>query len=425
MDFGGDGYEQDVEFHVVDPINGLPAAGIAYVQPQTAILTKEEASLYPEDSPFYAQYLQVARVYETIPGPTFYETSLDIDGATLTTATTRKLCSDITTGEAINGGVWCKTTKKPTDIDVICEEVVACRVVPGNPMESTSFADDGTTVVTFQTMKDTTTIVPGGNFNGGFLELTSIKDIDGTNLVSWEIFESSEVPGAVLEGTEVDPRTGIAIEIEKQIVPAGAIGGVSGGVYTDVKSIDKWRSITIASSLDPDTLPSPVQWETTEGHSFPNTLLGATWLWAAASSDCCFSFDLALETQILEGYSGPCRSRVTESFTDGPPGDVVTITQFFPQGYTLGYAWAIAEGGDGCRLCQAQARTFGIPSTLHDEITIAGGVILVNGTFTSTIPATDPIGLPAPGTLITKSVDVERWRFGIFYRRITEIYVPG
>lgn len=233
----------------------------------------------------------------------------------------------------------------------------------------------------------------------------------------------SNIDWPILIGTEVDPRTGIVIGITKQVVAAGAVGGVTPDGYFDVKPLDKWRSLTIASKLDPATLPLPQQWETTDQYSFPNTLVSATWIWASAASGCCYDFDMALETEITEGYAGPCRALVTESFTDGPPLDVVTITQFFPQGYMVGFAWAFAAGGD-CTTCRASARTWGIPPTIHDEITIGGAVILVGGTFTNTLPATVPTAIPPSGTLITRNVDVERWRFGIFYRRITQIYVP-
>ncbi len=684
LDFGGEGYEANLEFNVSPPISGTPAKGIAYVQPQKVLLTREEARLYPEDSPFYAQYLQVARVYETIPGPTFVETSLDIDGATLTTATTRGFCSEINTGEVIESGIWCKTTKKPTDIDVICEQVIVCRTLPGNTMLSTKIAEDGKVISVQKTYVDSTLAVSAESLVTGLWTKDYIEDVEGTDLVSWQVVESREVPGnpmvgikidkdgksideirtlkdtttivdgevidtgvwiktgkeavsdlvawevvtarpatgnnvlsanvnddhevqnitallrpnvditpsasesggfittveakevsdleseqvttvgrwldkalysieipnlipqwarpqiptlveshilagtasqptlgvnefeasehqltkllyerrvtkipdttlpvtatnqelteeygggvlnvtvtlddsaltidegflvvssetltlavytggppdglfmkttkelddtawPILEGTEVDPRTGIVIGIEKQVVEAPATGGISGSTYTDVKSIDKWRSITIASTLDAGTLPSPVSWETTDEHSFPNTLVSAVWIWDEAFADpCCYNFDMALETEIDQGYSGPCRALVTESFTVGPPVDVVSITQFFPKANTIGYAWGYFNSE--CGTCGASARTWPLPPTLHDEITIAGSVILTNGTFTSTIPATDPIALPAPGTLITKSVDVERWRFGVFFRRVTQIYVPG
>lgn len=229
-----------------------------------------------------------------------------------------------------------------------------------------------------------------------------------------------------LNGVEVDPRTGIVINIKKKVVPVGTTGGVDlgGDGYIDIKPLDKWRSIRIASKLDPSSLPGTVQWETTVEHSFPNTLVAVTWLWDAASDgDCCFAFDTALETEIDQGYAGPCRARITESFTNGPPPDTVAITQFFPKAHEVGFVWGF--GSSDCGSCRASARTWGIPPTLHDAITIGGGVTLSHGSFTSTLPATTPIGLPSPGTLITKAVDVERWRFGVFFRRMTEIYVPG
>ncbi len=121
---------------------------------------------------------------------------------------------------------------------------------------------------------------------------------------------------------------------------------------------------------------------------------------------------------------------MTETFSNGAPADVVAITQFFPQAHTIGFAWAIAfDLVDGCGSCRddtrAHAQTWFIPPTLHDEITISGGVTIDNGSITTTLPATDPIALPTPGTLITASVEVEPWRFGVFYRKMTEIYVPG
>jgi hypothetical protein len=619
LDFGGEGYAQDVEFRVFPPITGDQATGIAYVQPQIAILVREEASLYPPDSEFYAQYLQVTRVYETIPGPTFVSQKPDEDGMLITVSTTRKLCSDITPGEPpITGGMWCKTSSQPTDIDVICEEVVQCRPVPGNPMVDSKPDKDGKQLAVVKTLKDTTTItvqevissgfwvktskqavsdlvayefvearaipgniIPSASVNGdqeirdistvlrdeslitpsstesgGFIttvEKDAVSDLVAnqiTTVTQWldKAFYSQKIPDSVIPvefraaipttteshvlagtasaagatltgsqifvsekqltknlyehrtedfgsigfpiiqtnyetteeygggilqvirtlndsvltvdegesvvrsevheigqsylwfketasrfgaaawpillGTEVDPRTGIAITVIKQVVNAGTLGGISGSDYIDVKTIDKWRSIQITSRLDPDSLPGTVTWKTTDTYPFPNTLVAATWLWALATDDCCYDFAMALETEILEGYSGPCVAQITESFTNGPPLDTPVLTQFFPQGYSLGYAWAVTSPDEDCRLCQAVAQTIAIPSTIHAEITIAGGVILDNGTFTSTLPATTPTALPAPGTLITKSVDVERWRFGVFFRRVTEIYVP-
>ncbi len=84
IDSGGDGYSVPPIVTVEDPPVGLEigevATGIAYVQPSGAILVQEEANQYPTGSEFYAQYFQVARVYETIPGPVLVEQKFDDRG---------------------------------------------------------------------------------------------------------------------------------------------------------------------------------------------------------------------------------------------------------------------------------------------------------------------------------------------------------
>ena len=232
-----------------------------------------------------------------------------------------------------------------------------------------------------------------------------------------------------LVGTEVDPRTGIVVEIRRQVVNAGTLGGVDVNGYHDAKPIDKWRTLMISSKLQPGSLPAPRTWETTVEHSFPNTLNGLTWLWAWATGTLAYDFDSALVLDITQGYAGPCRALVTESFTNGPPATAVAITQFFPQGHMVGYSWAFAAStSTECDSCtdqvRAQAKTWTIPPALHDAIVIGGGVTISGGGITGTLPATDPIALPASGTLITKAVEVEPWRFNIFYRKMVQIYVP-
>jgi hypothetical protein len=263
----------------------------------------------------------------------------------------------------------------------------------------------------------------------GLLVVSSkTKDL-GAGLYSKDTKKLSGTEWPELVGTEVDPRTGIVVEVRRQVVAAGTMGGVSIDGYTDVKPIDKWRSIQITSKLDLDSVPSSRQWETTLEHSFPNTLNGLLWLWQSVVGVNAYDFDTALIMDITQGYAGPCRALVTESFSDGPPVDVVAITQFFPQAHTIGYSWWVGIDLSGeCDACQdfvrATARTFPVPAALHDNLTIGGGVVLSGGGITGSLPATVPIALPASGTLITKAVDVEPWRFNIFYRRMVQIYVP-
>ena len=70
LDDGGDGYTSAPTFTVeAPPAGGTTATGTALIQPTTALLVSEEAQQFPDDSEFFGLYLNVVRVYETLPGP--------------------------------------------------------------------------------------------------------------------------------------------------------------------------------------------------------------------------------------------------------------------------------------------------------------------------------------------------------------------
>lgn len=262
LDFGGEGYVGNVAFTVEDPIDGSPASGTAYIQPTAAILVKEEANLFPPDSEFYAQYLQVTRVYETLPGPTLYSTKLDVDGKILTVGTTRKLCADITTGEGISAGIWTKTTKKQTDIDFVCEEVVETRAIPGFTMESTKIDEDGVTIFRTQTYVDSTTIVSSETIVAGNWIRKFEEDVDGTSKVSWQIVETRAVPGNPIPENTIDEdgKTISSVRTLKDKTTITPSEVISAGVWikTESKSVgDKvsWEVVT-ARPVPGNAVPS-------------------------------------------------------------------------------------------------------------------------------------------------------------------------
>jgi hypothetical protein len=180
-----------------------------------------------------------------------------------------------------------------------------------------------------------------------------------------------------LFGTEVDPKYGVVVGVTKKVVAAGTLGGIIAGAYTDVKPLDKWRSITIASKLDPSTLPAPVSWETVEEFTFPNVLLAARFIWAYASTDSNYDFDAALLVDMVHGSVGPKRAKITESFTLGPPTDSVAATVFQPQAHLVGFAWWYANATSG--VAKAQARTFSIPPSIHGPIDLGIAVNVATG----------------------------------------------
>jgi hypothetical protein len=77
LDNGGDGYNTAPTFTVAAPqAGGITATGTAAIQPATAVLVVEEAQPFPPDSEFFGLFLNVVRVYKTLPGPPLLTKSL-------------------------------------------------------------------------------------------------------------------------------------------------------------------------------------------------------------------------------------------------------------------------------------------------------------------------------------------------------------
>jgi hypothetical protein len=220
----------------------------------------------------------------------------------------------------------------------------------------------------------------------------------------------------LLHGTHVDERYGVVIALTKQVLPEGITGGVDGdGTIREVKILDKWRSVQMTSKLNVATLPAPVTWFSTQRHSFPPELVDAVIDWAEGTCGCSDSFSAVLIANV-DQYSGVVKTRVTEQFFNGVPPDNVPITQFCPQSHHFGFAWASACT-DPCRT-KSGAPEFHLPLSLHGDLTLSVGALHVWN-----FPATFPDSLPH-GSYITLTPHVERWRFGVFRRVVTEVLVP-
>src|SRR6266478_3608379 len=618
VDFGGDGYTENVAFTVESPLNGIPASGISYIQPVTAILVREDASLFPEDSPFYAQYLQVVRVYETLPGPPLVSTVFDRDGVKKVVTERRVQVGTEVTDEAVAAGVLTRHfyTKIDTVVSNQITEVITVdsdslldlpelttsirnvipeiflaqiplhveshiiagtaaepalvlgefehserqlhplykevrstildnignlpitisgiketnadkqvvsismtleldstpatlpdeftdvdykklgngmaietrRTIPdvfGNQVSETSITDPippefralfptftnaitaaGTITVppplgtgelsrreeqlTEFTFRRTTaahdaTGLPvthishelTAEFGGTILAVAAtLNDSDmsvdeGLMVISSEVKNlgnglflkitraaDTDTEWPELLATHIDEKYLLEIDIKKRVVAAGTVGGVDlDGTIREVRSIDKWRSIQIASKFNADTLPEPVTWFSGQRHSFPPELLNAVIDWAEAVCGCSSSFSAALIANLSQ-YTGFVRSRITEQFYNDVPPDDVTITQFCPQTHHFGFAWASACGdADGNCRTKSGAPEFHIPLCLHGDLSLS------IGTNVWTFPATSPPVLPH-GEYIMLAPHVERWRFGVFRRTLTEVFVP-
>lgn len=255
---------------------------------------------------------------------------------------------------------------------------------------------------------------------------SEVKDLGNGDDV--KITEAGDEDGwYALSNTHVDEKFDLVVPFTKQVVIGGSTGGVSGGVYTEVKSIDVWRSLSIASRVDTTgwtdegggvlKKPDDAVWFAGMTYSFPPELTDALIDWATASCSCSSSFSADLIAN-MQQYHGPVKTRITEQFYFGIPPDDVSIDQFFPQSHNFGYAWWSACGtSDGTCRTKTGAPHFHIPLCLH------GDLVLTIAAIVFTFPATTPSALPH-GSYIMLPPHIERWRLGVFRRVLTEVLVP-
>lgn len=397
--------------------DGIGANAVPIVQPTNCYLTSQKKQELPENDPLKNEFVRVIRVYETLPGPWIYTTKIDEDGKVVTVGTRRNIAANIVSQETLSGGVWTHVTKKGDD-DFVADESSETRDIPGNWVYSSRFRSDGSVIGIAKRLQKKTDITPGGNIAAGLLSLTRIGEV--SDLVSQEIVEVSLVPGPDVHGEHIDERYGIIVDITKTIVRDNVFHSPNpavDGTYYEVKPHDEWQSIQIASKINLDSLPEDTQWYGGMIYSFPPELENAVIDWATASCHCSSSFSADLIANFKQ-YHGPVRTRITEQFYNGVPPDDVTITQFFPEAHNFGYAWWSACGdSDGNCVTKTGAPHFHIPLCLHDDLILSIGAVFF------TFAATSPAALPH-GNYIMLPPHVERWRFGVFRRVLTEVFVP-
>lgn len=454
-------------------------------------LVSEEAKQFPETSEFFADYFDVIRVFETLPGPYTCTTQVNeeekvvtvctrrnlvtnVPGATATeaggiiTETFSKQVDSVTSEESTSTREWLDKTSYEIEIPILIPEWARPQIpiiteshtlagVASQPVLAqrelrvreaqvndllyqrtvTKIRDDvvfPVTAVNEQTDERYGGAVLEERLTLDEVEMTAdegllVVDSKTTTLAVYNnpppdgLFMKQTLlnPGTEwpqVHSTHVDERYLVEIDIEKKVLAAGTDGGVDmDGTIREVRSIDKWRSLQISSKLDVDSLPDDVTWIGGQNHSFPPELTDAIIEWAEATCGCSDSFSAVLQANMRQ-YTGPVKARYTEQFYNGAPPDDVTITQFFPQAHNFGFAWASACGdSDGNCRTKSGAPLFHIPLCLHDDLSLSIGALV--WTFDATSPATLP-----HETYIMLPPHVERWRFGVFRRVLTEVFVP-
>jgi hypothetical protein len=160
----------------------------------------------------------------------------------------------------------------------------------------------------------------------------------------------------------VDEQTAIAVQIDKQVVPASqatvANAGYQNGWYVEFNPLDKFKSIQIASQVV-GTLPADIVYYGSRPLRLPDTLLSVVPIWddtsnsgvgdtasalqvdASASATCAVDGDILVTMQ--HGFNGEAVARFTKRFLSSPPAQssIPTPTQILP---SYGTVAIIAKG---------------------------------------------------------------------------------
>lgn len=224
---------------------------------------------------------------------------------------------------------------------------------------------------------------------------------------------------------------------------ASALSGGSGSVKNRLVArgttieykpmgMDALRAVKITTQLDITDLDymrgaADRVYYSTHPYNWPDVLNSARYICVTTDLTGDPVGDVALILDITEGARGPSRARITERWTSNPAAtgfisSLPAITRFKPKAHSLGMVRIVASGGQA----QLSARTFTIPATLHDNITVAIDAYEAAVAYTQAgyieqdIPATDDYTY-IPGGWIVADVQPEQYNHGMWLFRLIEV----
>jgi hypothetical protein len=224
-----------------------------------------------------------------------------------------------------------------------------------------------------------------------------------------------------------DPLTGVRINVIKKVVPSigqpNYIPPPPWPAYVDDKPYDQWRTLRLISAIDPNSLPPPLIYTTSQHVSFPHLLLEVSPIWDQSLSESMSQTPLTVgfspgnvqqggsnpggisesggtgRTEVTAhvhgvikvlkqgGFRGGAIARVEETYFIGPPPDnaVPSPTIIRPSsGFAYLRGQSITSGQSGSQIGQPINPITGLPEQPGDIIgynpdgtpIIAGGYII-------------------------------------------------
>ena len=224
---------------------------------------------------------------------------------------------------------------------------------------------------------------------------------------------------------DIDPVTGIVIEVTKQVLDSTTINanssGIIAGAYVEHQALDKWRTLRISSKVDTSSLASLKRtWYGTHAYQFPDVLLAVDLAWAYAYTQSDFSYESKILFRVKSMAIKQCPAKFVRTFLNSEPTEP-SIYSFQPQEHTIFHtAWKVNTAGKAW----AGVTTAQTPLAIHGAISLPPGFAgEAEGSgsgepFTELTP-TSPADWPTSFILVDQQT--EQWRLGIWVQ--TEIFV--
>jgi hypothetical protein len=222
------------------------------------------------------------------------------------------------------------------------------------------------------------------------------------------------------------------------IVPGSATGSKVSGTVTEIKPVDKWRSVQVVTSASgverTEIIPGVFNFRV------PPVLNRCgfyyTYAYAGFGGNYQQDRDVSLLFEVTESYTEAVRGQTRRIITSSLEGvyEENPVVNFKPQSHTINWLSAYSYADAKNVWAKANVRAWQTPMALCPGLTIETppffprdelNAFAVDDQYTSKIPATSPAGLPVAGTLMTIDIQTRKLKLGYWEVLIKEIFSPG
>ena len=237
-----------------------------------------------------------------------------------------------------------------------------------------------------------------------------------------------------------DSQLDAMLTITKTVVVPGTVtGSKSVGNITEIRPVDRWRSVQIVTTATgverTEIIPGVFNFRV------PPVLnrCGFYYTYAYANSGAgnyAQDRDVSLLFEVTEAYTEAVKGQTRRIITSSLDGIIEEnpVINFKPQSHTINWLSASSYYSSKTVWAKANVRSWQSPMALCPGLDIESpphfpgdqlNGFAIDDQYTTRIPATSPTGLPAAGTLMTIDIKTRKLKLGYWEVLITEIFSPG